>query len=287
MIAIYKKELRAYFNSVIGWLFLAFFLAFVGLYVYLYDLLGGYAFIGYALSSITLIFALLVPMVTMRIIAEENRQKTDQLLLTSPLPIWKIVVGKYLALVTLVGIAMLIVCIYPLLFAQFGVVNFSMSYAAVFGFFLIGCAYLAIGLFISSLTDSQAFSAVMTFIVVLITCLADSVAALIPATAKAAWITYTILWALITVWMWRVMKNTTAATIIFAVGECALTVVYILKGSLLVGTVEKVLGSLSIMTVYDQTVSGVFELRMPVYYLSIAFVFCFLTYQNMRKRRYC
>lgn len=287
MIAIYKKELRAYFNSVIGWLFLAFFLAFVGLYVYLYDLLGGYAFIGYALSSITLIFALLVPMVTMRIIAEENRQKTDQLLLTSPLPIWKIVMGKYLALVTLVGIAMLIVCIYPLLFAQFGVVNFSMSYAAVFGFFLIGCAYLAIGLFISSLTDSQAFSAVMTFIVVLITCLADGVAALIPATAKAAWVTYTILWALITVWMWRVMKNTTVATIIFAVGECALTAVYILKGSLLVGTVEKVLGSLSILTVYDQTVSGVFELRMPVYYLSIAFVFCFLTYQNIRKRRYC
>ncbi|MGN1084420.1 MAG: ABC transporter permease, partial [Lachnospiraceae bacterium] len=197
MIAIYKKELRAYFNSVIGWLFLAFFLAFVGLYVFLYNLLNGYAFIGYALASITLVFALLVPMVTMRIMAEENRQKTDQLLLTSPLPIWKIVVGKYLALVTLIAIAMLVVCIYPLLFAQFGTVNFSMSYAAVFGFFLIGCAYLAIGLFISSLTDSQAFAAVMTFIVVLVTCLVEGVAELIPGTAKAAWITYSVIWALL------------------------------------------------------------------------------------------
>lgn len=286
MTAIYKKELRAYFNSVIGWLFLAFFLAFVGLYVYLYNLLSGYAFIGYALSSITLIFALLVPMVTMRIVAEENRQKTDQLLLTSPVPIWKIVAGKYLALVTLIGIAILVVCIYPLIFAQFGVVNFPMSYAAVFGFFFIGCAYLAIGLFISSLTESQAFAAVMTFIVVLITCLADGVAQLIPSGAKAAWITYSIIWALLAIWMWRVMKNATAAVMIFAVGECILTIIYICRSALLEGTIPTVFGTVSLLRVYNETVSGVFELRMPVYYLSIAFVFCFLTCQNIRKRRY-
>lgn len=286
MIAIYKKELRAYFNSVIGWLFLAFFLAFVGLYVYLYNLLGGYAFIGYALSSITLIFALLVPMVTMRIVAEENRQKTDQLLLTSPVPIWKIVAGKYLALVTLIGIAILVVCIYPLLFSQFGPVNFSMSYTAVFGFFLIGCAYLAIGLFISSLTESQAFAAVMTFIVVLITCLADGIAQLIPSGAKEAWITYSVIWALLAIWMWRVMKNATAAIMIFAVGECILTMVYMYRSTLLEGTIPTVFGTVSLLRVYNETVSGIFELRMPVYYLSIAFVFCFLTCQNIRKRRY-
>lgn len=286
MIAIYKKELRAYFNSVIGWLFLAFFLAFVGLYIFVNNFLQGYAFIGYALSSITLIFALLVPMVTMRIMAEENRQKTDQLLLTSPVPIWKIVIGKYLALVTLIGIAMLAVCIYPLLFSQFGVVNYAMSYAAIFGFFLIGCAYLAIGLFISTLTESQAFAAVMTFVVVLITCLAGDIARIIPNTAKVAWITYSVIWALIAVWMWRVMKNATVALIVFSIGECILTVLYIVKDTLLEGTVDKVLGSLAILSVYDQTVSGVLELRMPVYYLSIVFVFCFLTYQTIRKRRY-
>lgn len=286
MIAIYKKELRAYFNSVIGWLFLAFFLAFVGLYVYLYNFLGGYAFIGYALSSITLVFALLVPMVTMRIVAEENRQKTDQLLLTSPAPIWKIVAGKYLALVTLIGIAILVVCIYPLLFSQFGAVNFPMSYASVFGFFLIGCAYFAIGLFISSLTESQAFAAVMTFIVVLVTCLADGVAKLIPSGAKEAWITYSIIWALLAIWMWRVMKNATVAVIIFAIGECALTLLYMYKATLLEGTIPTVFGTVSLPRVYNETVSGIFELRMPVYYLSIAFVFCFLTCQNIRKRRY-
>ena len=89
MLAIYKKELRAYFTSVIGWMFLAFFLAFVGLYVFLYNFLKGEAFIGYALAQVSLIFALLVPMVTMRSMAEEKKQKTDQLLLTSPVSIWK------------------------------------------------------------------------------------------------------------------------------------------------------------------------------------------------------
>lgn len=286
MIAIYKKELRAYFNSIVGWLFLAFFLAFVGIYVYLYNLVSGYSYIGYALMSINLVFCLLVPMVTMRIMAEEKRQKTDQLLLTAPISIWKIVLGKYLALVTLIGIAVLFVCIYPLIFAQFGVVNFAMSYGAIFGFFLVGCAYLAIGLFISCLTESQAFAAVMTFIVVLLTCLADGIANLIPPTAKAAWITYSVIWALVAVWMWRTMKNATVAATVFAIGEMIMTGLYLWKGVLFEGTVSKVLGSLSMMTVYDQTASGVLELRMPIYYLSIAFVFCFLTYQNIRKRRY-
>ncbi len=286
MLAIYKKELRAYFNSIVGWLFLAFFLAFVGIYVYLYNLVKGYSYIGYALSSINLMFVLLIPMVTMRIMAEEKRQKTDQLLLTAPIPIWKIVLGKYLALVTLTGIAMLLICIYPLLFAQFGIVNFGMSYTAVLGLFLLTCAYLAIGLFISSLTESQAFAAVMTFIVILVTCLADGIANLIPPTAKAAWITYSVIWALLAIWMWRAMKNAIVALSVFVIGESALTVLYLLKGTVLEGTVGHVLGALSIMSVCDKTISGVFELRMPVYYLSIAFVFCFLTYQNIRKRRY-
>ena len=273
MLAIYKKELRAYFNSVIGWLFLAFFLAFLGIYIYLYNFMKGYTYIGYALSSINLIFCLLVPMVTMRILAEEKRQKTDQLLLTAPISIWKIVFGKYLALVTLIGIAMVLVSVYPLLFARFGVVNFAMSYASILGFFLVGCAYLAIGLFISCLSESQAFAAVMTFIVVLLTCLADGIANLIPATAKAAWITYSVLWALIAVWVWRALKNSTVAFVVFALGECALTALYLLNGTMLEGTVSKVLGALSIMSVYDVIVSGVLELRMPVYYLSIAFFF--------------
>lgn len=286
MIAILKKELRAYFNSIIGWLFLAFFLAFVGLYVFLYNFLNQTAFIGYALSSVSIVFALLVPMVTMRIMAEENRQKTDQLLLTSPVSIWKIVLGKFLALELLFGVAMLFICIYPVLFTFFGPVNMRMSYMSIFGFYLAGSAYFAIGLFISSLTESQAFAAVMTFVVVLFTCLADGIAKILPTTAKAAYATYTVIWFLVAIWMWRMMKNSPVALSVFAVGECALTAVYILKETMLEGTISKVFAPISVMKYYDETTTGVFTLEMPVYYISIAFVFCFLTYQNIRKRRY-
>lgn len=286
MFAIMKKELRAYFNSLIGWLFLAFFLAFVGLYVFLYNFLNQSPFIGYALNSVSLIFALLVPMVTMRLIAEENRQKTDQLLLTAPISVWKIVVGKFLSLEILFGMAMLVICLYPLIFTQFGVVNLPMSYLAIFGFFLIGSAYLAIGLFISSISESQAFAAVMTFVVVLFTCLADGIADIIPTTPKAAYLTYTVIWILICAWIWRMVKNSSIALAVFAVGEIALTAVYLLDGTVLEGTVASVLGPISVMNLYSETITGVFNLEMPVYYLSIIVVFCFLTVQNISKRRY-
>lgn len=286
MLAIYKKEMRAYFTSIIGWLFLAFFLAFVGIYMYTYNFRIGYSYIGYVLGDITFIFSILVPLITMRSMAEERRQKTDQLLLTSPVPVWKIVAGKYLCLITIVAMGMAVLCVYPLVIARFGMVNFAMSYNAIFGLFLVGCAYIAIGLFISSITESQAFAAVMTFIAVMITCWIDAIAYTIPPTANAAWITYSVILGLLAVWMWRGMKNTAVAVAVFAIGEVVLTAVYLLKGASLENTVYKVLSPLAITNVYQTALDGVINLELPVYYLSIAFVFCYLTYQSIRKRRY-
>ena len=286
MLAIYKKELRAYFNSITGWLFLAFLLVFVGIFVYLYNFMQGYTYIGYALSNISLVFALLVPVVTMRIMAEEKRQKTDQLLLTAPISIWKIVLGKYLSLVTLAAIAMILISVYPIIFARFGIVNFAMSYATILGFFLVSCAYMAIGLFISSLTESQVLAAVLTFIVGLFTCLAEGIGNLLPATSRVAWIFYSICMVWFMVWLWCTTKNATVALVVAAIGEAVLTAVYLLNGAVLEGTVGKVFKAFSIQAVFDTTTTGVLELRLPVYYLSVAFAFCFLTYQNIRKRRY-
>ena len=150
MLAIYKKEMRTYFTSIVGYLFLGFFLALIGLYFYGQNLRGGYTNFGYALMSVSLFFILLVPMLTMRIMAEENRQKTDQLLYTSPVSVTKIIIGKYLSVLTMFSIVMLIVCFYPLILAEYGNVNLKMTYAVIFSFFLMGAAYMAIGLFISS-----------------------------------------------------------------------------------------------------------------------------------------
>ncbi|MGN0505647.1 MAG: ABC transporter permease subunit [Lachnospiraceae bacterium] len=286
MLAIYKKELRAYFNGIIGWLFIAFFLAFIGLYFFLYNLYYGYTYFGYALSAITLVFILLVPMVTMRIVAEENKQKTDQLLLTSPVSVEKIIVGKYLATITLFAIVMLVSCLYPLLMTLFGNVNLTMAYAAIFGFFLLGAAYLAIGMFISALTESQAFAAVLTFIVVLVTCIMDGIASLFSTSARTAWLVFAFLLLLVALIIWLAMKNTVVTALFTLLTQGALFAVYRFEPTILDGAIVKVFGWFSVVARFDDFVSGIFDVSSIVYYISIIVLFNFLTVQVIKKRRW-
>lgn len=164
MTAVYKRELRSYLTSMIGYIFIFFVLLLTGIYFSAYQLSAAYPKFEYTLSALTFVFLISVPILTMRVLAEERKQKTDQLLLTAPVSVEKIVMGKYLALVTVFAIPMVIICLYPLLMTKFGTVSLGMAYTAILGFFLLGCANLAIGVFISSLTESQVIAAVLTFV---------------------------------------------------------------------------------------------------------------------------
>lgn len=163
MRAIYKRELRSYLTSMTGYIFMAVLLAVAGLYYTANCLVGGYPVFGVILSSIYFVLLIVVPVLTMRSMAEEKKQKTDQLLLTAPVSIWQIVAGKYLAMLTVFLIPMLVLCLYPLILLQFGSVSLPMAYASIFGYTLFGAACLAIGLFLSALTESQVIAAVLTF----------------------------------------------------------------------------------------------------------------------------
>ena len=164
MTAVYKRELRSYLTSMIGYIFIFFILLLTGIYFSAYQLSAAYPKFEYTLSALTFVFLISVPILTMRVLAEERKQKTDQLLLTAPVSVEKIVMGKYLALVTIFAIPMAIICLYPLLMTKFGTVSLGMAYTAILGFFLLGCANLAIGVFVSSLTESQVIAAVLTFV---------------------------------------------------------------------------------------------------------------------------
>lgn len=179
MKAIYKRELKAYFQSFTGWLFCAATLFVISLYFTSYNLGGGYAYIAYALSAAAFIFIIMVPILTMRILAEERKQKIDQLILTAPVPVWKVVVGKYLAMLTVYLIPILIVCTYPIIMNFFGTVSFSESYTAILGFVLYGCAGIALGLFISGITESQVIAAVLSLIAMFLTYMMSGVSSLI------------------------------------------------------------------------------------------------------------
>lgn len=186
MCAIYKKELRAYLTSMTGYIFMAVLLAVTSLYYVANCLVGGYPVFGAVLSSVYFVLLIIVPVLTMRSMAEEKRQKTDQLLMTAPVSLWKIVLGKYLAMVTIFLIPMAILCLYPLILLQFGSVSLPMAYTAILGDTLFGAACLGIGLFLSALTESQVIAAVLTFGVLFFLNMASGIANVIGASGVLA-----------------------------------------------------------------------------------------------------
>ena len=164
MLAIYKRELKSYLTSMVGYLFMFFVLLIAGIYFSAYQLTAAYPKFEYTLNAMTFVFLIAVPILTMRVLAEERKQKTDQLLLTSPVSVFGIVMGKYLALVTIYAIPVAVLATYPLLMSKFGTVAFGSAYTALLGFFLLGCANIAIGVFFSAITESQVIAAVLTFV---------------------------------------------------------------------------------------------------------------------------
>jgi ABC-2 type transport system permease protein len=168
MIAVLKHELSNYFHSLTAYIFGAFLLAFVGIGAMIYNIQQAVANFEYVLSFVSLIFVVLVPVLTMRVIAEERKQKTDQLLYALPITTTQVVVGKYLALLTVYLLPLGIVSVYPLIFARYGEVYLPASYGSIAAFFIMGAALIAIGTFISSLTENQGFAAGIAIPVILL-----------------------------------------------------------------------------------------------------------------------
>ncbi len=169
MIAIYKKELKQYFYSVTGSIFVSVNLFVLGIYFLAVNLLGMSPSIAPVISGIVFILMMMVPILTMRIMSEERKQKTDELLLTSPVSVFGMVLAKYLSLLTIFLIPVGVAALLPPVISSFGDVSYGESYAAILGYFLYGAACLALGLFISSLVESQISAAVLSFIALFVT----------------------------------------------------------------------------------------------------------------------
>lgn len=184
MLAIYKRELKAYLSSFIGFLFMAVTLFFLGLYFSIYNLLNGYPYFAYTISSVAFIFMVSVPVLTMRIMAEERRNKTDQLILTAPVSVGGVVMGKFLALLTIFAIPTAIICTYPVIMSFFGTVPMGEAYLSILAFFLFGMTAIAIGLFVSALTESQVIAAVLSFIVLFLGYMMSSICNVVSTTGN-------------------------------------------------------------------------------------------------------
>ena len=286
MTAVYKRELRSYLTSMIGYLFMFFILLLTGIYFSAYQLTSAYPKFEYTLSARTFVFLISVPILTMRVLAEERKQKTDQLLLTSPVSVEKIVLGKYLALVTIFAIPMLIVCLYPLLMAKFGTVSFGAAYTAILGFFLLGCANLAIGVFISSLTESQVIAAVLTFVFLFAFYMMNGISSFFSEGSLSTCVTFGLLILAAAIVIYTMIKNFLISAVICVVGEIALGVIYVVNSSFFSGGIQKVLNVFNLSSHFDNFANSIFDVKGIVYFLSVIAVCMFLTVQSIVKRRW-
>ena len=184
MLAIFKREFKSYFQNVIGWLFVAALLAVYGLYFYVYNLKNGYPYISYDLKGIGFIMMIAVPILTMRSLSDEKKTKTDQLMLTSPVSVGRIVAGKYLAMAAVYTIDIALFALSPLVLSIYGKVALSEAYVALFGYWLYGLSCIAVGLFISSISDSVIISAILTFAALFLSYMMQSITGLISSSGN-------------------------------------------------------------------------------------------------------
>lgn len=287
MLAIYKRELRSYFQSMVGCVFVAFLVAFTGIYFMAYNLTAGYPYFSYTLSGSLIVFLVGVPLITMRSFSEERKNKTDQLLLTAPVGLGKIVMGKYLAMVTVIAIPNVIFCVFPLIIRSQGTAYLMVDYLSIGVFFLLGCVYAAIGMFLSSLTESQIIAYISTFGILLVLYLWDGILSMLPGSAISGLIGVLILQTAVSFYVWRMTENPVMAGGIELIGIVVSAALYIVKTDLFENLLTNLLGRLALANVFtDITTNSILDVTGIVLYLSIIAVFVFLTVQAVQKRRW-
>lgn len=286
MLAIFKRDLRSYLVTMTGWVFVAFILIFMGIFTMVYNLNGGYGNFEYVLSQMGIVYLLAVPILTMRCFAEERRLGTDQLLYALPLSSGKIVLGKYLTMLVVLAAPLAVSCLIPLILSTLGSVYLPTAYMCIGVFFLMGAGLTAIGMFASSLCESQVTSAVTCFAILLIDYFLSTLAGYIPSGAGWAVAVITALIALGALGLIALTKNGVFAVGLAAVAEVALILVAIFNGAAIEGLVPDLLAGLSLFDRFDTFVNGIVDLASVVFYLAVAVVFCFLTVHSFDMRRW-
>ena len=287
MKAIYKRELNSYFHSMLGYVFVAFLTAITGIYFMAYNLNIGYPYFAYTLSGMLFILMIAVPVLTMRCFAEERKSKTDQLLLTSPVSLLQIVLGKYLAMVTVFAVPNLIFCIYPLIIKTQGTAYLAVDYSAIWVFFLLGCVYIAIGMFLSSLTESQIIAAVSTFAVLIVLYLMQGLLQFLPTTAIGGAVGLVLILTLVVFFIYRMTRNWMLSAAIEAAGIIACVITYVAKSSFFEGILSTLFGKLVLDDVFTNISSNhLLDVSGLILFVTLIAVFVFLTMQTIQKRRW-
>ena len=287
MAAIYKRELKSYFYSMTGCIFIAFMTLFLGIYFMSYNLGSGYPYFSFSLTGMLSIMMFSIPVLTMRSLSDERRSRTDQLLLTSPVSVTGIVLGKYLSMITVFAATVLVAALCPLIIMANGTAYLAADYASLLAYFLLGCVYISIGLFLSSLTESQIIAAVSTFGVLLLLFLWPSLMMFLPTTTSGCAVGFFLIWTAAVLIILRVTDWAALGFVLEAAGAAVLAVLYFAKPSLLEHSLSDVLGKLAFTDVFQTFVADhILDIGGLLLYVSTIIFFIFLTVLSVEKRRW-
>ena len=286
MTAVFRHEMRLMWNGLTAYVYGAFFLVAVAIYMMYYNLTAGYANFEYAMAGAAFALIIIIPIITMRIIAEEKKQKTDQLLYSLPVSTTGIVAGKYLAALATAAIPLVIVCAYPVILSKFGEVYLPTSFGTIFGFLLLVGALMSMGVFVSSITESQAMAAGICFAVMIFNYYMVTLAEYVATSATGSLVAIIIIEAVLALIIRHMTGNTAMAAIIGGVAILATAVACLINSSWFEGLLPSILQSISVYERFYVFVNGIFDYTGVIYFISVIVFFLFLTVQSMEKRRY-
>lgn len=286
MLAIFKRETKSYFTGMIGYVVIGVMLAFIGLYYSANCIVYGTSDFAIVLYSTTIAMLFVLPALSMRSFADERRNKTDQLLLTSPVTIPQIVLGKYLAQLVIFAVPVAVACVMPLILTAFGNVSLTSAYAGLLAYFLLGAACISVGTFISSLTENQIIAYLASFGLLLLSYLMQDIQTLFTTGNTLAFIVFCIVLVLAAVLVGIICKSLTAGCGVFCVGAVLLIVLFQLRPTWLLNGFNAVLDALALFAPFSDFVGGMFSVPDIIYYLSVIGLFLFLTGEALERRRW-
>jgi ABC-2 type transport system permease protein len=286
MIAVLKHELKTYFHSLTAYVFGAFLLAFTGIGAMFYNIQAAVSNFEYVLSFCSIIFVVIVPILTMRVIAEERKQKTDQLLYSLPITTTQVVLGKYLALLAMYILPLCIIAVYPLIFSQYGDVYLLTAYGSMLAFFIMGAALIAVGVFISSLTENQGLAAGIGITAILLNYYSVSLSEYVSSTPYSSLVALGVMIFLLGAVIYHMTKNEFLSYGVGFALFAGVVVTYFVDADKLSGLLPSIMSKLSLFQRFETFVDGMFDMTALVYFASVIIFFLFLTVQSLEKRRY-
>jgi ABC-2 type transport system permease protein len=286
MLAVFKREIKAYFLTPLGYLFMGLFLLLTGVFFFFENILSQSSQFTSFLGSILLIYLFAIPLLTMRLLSEERRQKTDQLLLTSPVSITGIVLGKFLAALSVYAGTLVVTVLYAVVVAVYGDLETWAAVGSYIGFIFLGASYISVGIFVSAVTENQLTAALVSFFALMFIWLIDPVSQMVPTDTKSGIISAAVLLAAIMLFLFLNTKNWVIVLAALILGGLAIGGFYMFKRNVFFGFIQKFLGWFSLNRRYQPFTSGLLKFDSLAYYISFSGLFLFLTVRLIEKRRW-